>query len=70
MWGFVAAFFVVVATIGVYQVVWVWPAQRCTAAHKWWDADQRVCGTPVDLRMLTRRPNVAPPAIGPGAKPS
>ncbi len=69
MWGFLAAFFAAVVAIGVYQVVWAWPAERCLKAHKWWDPGQRVCATPVDLRMFTRRPNTAPPAIGPGAKP-
>lgn len=69
MWGFLAAFFVLVAAVMVYQVVWAWPAQRCIQAHKWWDPDKRICATPIDLRVFTRRPNVAPPAIGPGAKP-
>jgi len=70
MWGFLAAFFVFTTCVGVYQVVWGWPGQKCLQAHKWWDPDQRVCATPIDLRRITGRPNVAPPLIGPGAKPS
>jgi hypothetical protein len=71
MWGFVGLFFVGVVLITIYQVVWQWPAERCLRDHKWWDPGQRVCATPVELRMFTGRPNVAPPAIGPGAvKPS
>ena len=69
MWGFVAAFFVAVAAAFVYQVVWAWPQERCLRAHHWWDPYQRVCATPIDLRVFTGRPNRAPPAIGPGAKP-
>ncbi len=72
MWGFLAAFFVAVAAIGVYQVVWAWPAERCLKAHKWWDPDQRVCATPIDLQVFTHRPNPTPtpPNTGPGARPS
>ena len=67
MWGFLAAFFVGVVLISIYQVGWIWPQQRCLTAHKWWDPDQRVCATPIELRTFTGRPNKAPPAIGPGA---
>jgi hypothetical protein len=69
MWGFVAAFFAGVIAVYIWQAVWIWPEKRCLAAHKWWDSGQRVCATPIELRTLTGRPNVAPPAIGPGAKP-
>lgn len=69
MWGFVGVFFVSVAAMFVYQSVWIWPMERCLKAHHWWDPYQRVCATPIDLRTFTGRPNRAPPAIGPGAKP-
>ena len=68
MWGFLAAFFLLVTAVLVYQVVWAWPAERCLKAHHWWDPDKRICATPIDLRTFTHRPNIAPPAIGPGAK--
>ncbi len=70
LWGFVGLFLVGVVGLLIYQAVWVWPGERCTRAHKWWDPYQRVCATPVDLKMFTGRPNRAPPAIGPGAKPT
>jgi hypothetical protein len=69
MWGFVAAFFVAVAAVTVYQIGWVAPGQHCMAGHKWWDPDKRLCATPIELRTFTGRPNVAPPVIGPGARP-
>lgn len=69
MWVFLGLFGIGVAGVLVYQLVWGWPAERCLKAHHWWDPDKRVCATPIDLRAFTRRPNVAPPAIGPGAKP-
>jgi hypothetical protein len=69
MWGFVVAFFVAVAAVSIYQIGWIEPGKRCLADHKWWDPDQRVCATPIELKTFTGRPNRAPPAIGPGAKP-
>lgn len=67
MWGFVAAFFVAVAAVFAYQVIWVWPEKRCLAQHHWWDGDKRICATPIDLKTFTRRPNTAPAVIGPDA---
>jgi len=57
MWGFVAAFFVAVAAVSVYQFIWIEPGKHCMAAHKWWDPDQRVCATPIYLPAITGRPN-------------
>ena len=65
--GFFAAFVVVCVLVAIYEAVWVQPEKQCLAKHHWWDRAQRVCATPVDLRVFTGRPNVAPPAIGPGS---
>ena len=68
MWGFLAAFFVLVVAVAIYQVVWAWPGERCIKAHKWWDPDKRICATPIDLPLFTHRPNKpVPPTDG---KPS
>ena len=31
----------------IWHLGWVWPAEKCTAAHKWWDGSSRVCAQPV-----------------------
>jgi hypothetical protein len=66
MWGFVALFFAAVIAVTIYQAVWIEPGKRCEAAHKWWDPDQRVCGTPLYLPAITHRPNKPVAPVGPG----
>ncbi len=38
-----------------YQIIWVWPAKRCEEHRGWWDVEHRICATPVDISMFTRR---------------
>jgi hypothetical protein len=40
----------------VYHFYWRIPAQRCEIEQrKWWDADNRVCATPVLISDITGR---------------
>lgn len=74
---FLAAFAVLVAASWGFQYFWVWPAQRCEAKLSWWDPESRVCATPVDISIFTRRahpkrpiprlPEAAPKASAVGA---
>jgi len=48
---FVAA---VLATFA-YEMIFVWPAQRCEAGGDWWDARDLQCLTPVPIARFTSR---------------
>jgi hypothetical protein len=41
--------------IVVWQVGWVWPSQKCTEAHKWWDGFSHVCAQPILISDITGR---------------
>jgi hypothetical protein len=53
---FIALFVVAAIGVGVWQVGWVMPRNKCEKEqHKWWDADQRVCAQPVLISDITGR---------------
>ena len=54
-WIFLGLFAVGSAAMWIYHLVWVWPEDRCGAAGRWWDSDQRVCAQPIYLPDITGR---------------
>jgi len=44
------------AGVWAYQILWVWPAQRCEDSGAWWDREHRVCATPIAITDITGRP--------------
>jgi hypothetical protein len=51
------------AAVG-YQMVFVWPVQRCEARGDWWDAQYRECLTPMAIWRITGRLAPSPPPAG------
>ncbi|MGH7022628.1 MAG: hypothetical protein ACREEB_03445 [Caulobacteraceae bacterium] len=37
-----------------YQVLYVWPAQKCDREGLWWDPKDRQCLTPIPIEKFTR----------------
>ena len=53
---FIGLFVVAAISVGVWQVWWVMPAQKCEKEQrKWWDSGERVCATPVLISDITGR---------------
>ena len=53
---FIGLFLVAAIGVGVWQVWWVMPAQKCEKEQKkWWDPVERVCATPVLTSDYTGR---------------
>ncbi|WP_395945383.1 hypothetical protein [Brevundimonas sp.] len=48
-----------VAIVGIFalQNYWVAPGERCEAAGKWYDMDNRICAQPISIAEITGRPN-------------
>ncbi len=53
--GFVIVFAVLCAAMIAYQILYVWPAQRCEAMGDWWDPRDRVCAVPMPISHFTGR---------------
>ena len=54
---FIGAFALLIVGVGVYQVGWAMPQNKCEKdERRWWDAGQRVCATPILITTITRRP--------------
>lgn len=54
--GFLAVFVAGAIGVGVWQVGWVMPRDKCEKEQrKWWDPDQRVCAQPVLVSDITGR---------------
>lgn len=56
---FLGLFLIGAAGSGYYQIRIVKPRQDCERAGGWWDGDERICATPVDISRITGRPNRA-----------
>lgn len=53
---FTALFVILALGVGVWQVGWVMPRNKCEKEqHKWWDAGERVCAQPVLISDITGR---------------
>ena len=53
--GFLILFAVLCAAMITYQIMYVWPAQRCEAVGDWWDPRDRVCAVPIPISQFTGR---------------
>ena len=54
---FFALFGVAVAGVFAVQAYWVAPGERCEAAGKWYDMENRICAQPISIAEITGRPN-------------
>src|SRR5438034_6835389 len=61
---FFVTFLVACAGVAVYDAIFVWPEQQCTADGAWWDKKDRECLTPIPIWRLTGR-TVVPAAKAP-----
>jgi hypothetical protein len=52
---FLGLFAVIAVGVGIWQVGWIWPEQRCKKLGAWWDGSQRVCAQPVLISDITGR---------------
>ncbi|HEY5105594.1 MAG TPA: hypothetical protein VII73_02345 [Caulobacteraceae bacterium] len=59
-----AGFFVASLAAVAYQMVFVWPVQRCEAHGAWWDGSDRQCLTPIAIWRITGRPLASGPVAG------
>ena len=50
-----ALFVAVSAGLVGYQILYVWPAERCEQSGAWWDARDRQCLTPIPIKRFTGR---------------
>jgi hypothetical protein len=46
-------FLAVTAGMVGYQMLYVWPAQRCEKQGAWWDQRDRECLTPIPIKRFT-----------------
>ncbi len=68
-YGFFTLFLLGSAASAYYSIFVVKPRQDCERKGGWWDADEKVCATPIDISMFTgrkrgepRRPEPTQPA--------
>lgn len=67
---FLLIFLLASSAVAAHQIYVVRPERQCTRAGGWWDRDERVCATPIDITQVTRRPRGAPrPEPTPPASP-
>lgn len=52
---FLGLFVLALGAVLIYHLGWVWPAQKCEQAGKWWDPEGRVCAQPVLISDITGR---------------
>jgi hypothetical protein len=52
---FVGVFLVINIALAVWEFGWELPKENCEKAHKWWDNQERACGTPVLVSDITGR---------------
>jgi hypothetical protein len=52
---FVGIFFILCIATWGYQVLWVWPKQRCEQSHGWFDPKSRECGRVIYIPNITGR---------------
>lgn len=52
---FLGIFAVANVAMLIWHLGWVWPEEKCTQAHKWWDGSARVCAQPVLISDITGR---------------
>lgn len=51
------ALFLLGSSAMAYHAIWiVKPRQDCERKGAWWDPEERICATPIDLSLFTGRP--------------
>jgi hypothetical protein len=50
-----ALFLIVTAGVVGYQMLYVWPQQKCDREGLWWDPRDRQCLTPIPIERFTGR---------------
>jgi hypothetical protein len=60
--AYLALFLCASAMLFGYAAVEVWPAEQCGSQGGWWDAQDRVCATPIPIERLTGHKAHAPAA--------
>ena len=55
-YGFLGLFLVIATGFAWHQMYVVKPGRDCERKGGWWDPDQKVCGTPIDISQITGRP--------------
>ena len=68
-YGFFAMFLLGSAASAYHAIFVVKPRQDCEAKGAWWDPEERVCATPIDIRMFTGRERGEPRRPEPEAAP-
>ncbi|MDE2355233.1 MAG: hypothetical protein KGL69_00620 [Alphaproteobacteria bacterium] len=51
----IGLFIVASSATAAYQVMYIWPMQKCEKAGAWWDGRDRQCLTPMPIWRLTGR---------------
>lgn len=54
---FFALFGLSIMGVFAVQAYWVAPGERCEAAGKWYDMENRICAQPISIAEITGRPN-------------
>jgi hypothetical protein len=57
-YAFFGLFLLGSAASAYYQIWIVKPRDDCQRAGGWWDGEERICATPIDISRITGRPNV------------
>lgn len=52
---FLTVFGVLTVGVGVYQIGWAIPEQKCDELKHWWDWRTRVCARPIPISDITGR---------------
>jgi hypothetical protein len=66
---FLVIFAVCCVVIWSYQILYVWPRNKCEKMGDWWDWRDRVCAVPMPIWRFTGR-GVPQPEAPPAAAPS
>ncbi|HEY1449280.1 MAG TPA: hypothetical protein VGF33_12170 [Caulobacteraceae bacterium] len=67
-------FLAVTAGMVGYQMLYVWPAERCEKQGAWWDQRDRECLSPIPIERFTGRDfsayKAVPASPAPATKPA
>ena len=72
--GFLVVFLLMTSAVAAHQFYVVRPERQCIQNGGWWDREERVCATPIDITRVTRRARGEPrrtpaPATPPASPP-
>ncbi|MBW3618266.1 MAG: hypothetical protein KY446_11090 [Proteobacteria bacterium] len=64
-YGFFALFLLGSAASTYHAIYVVKPRQDCERKGAWWDPEERICATPIDISLFTGRPRTPAAASAP-----